>query len=406
VPCDLIHLAHIDHGWRQESSIQSESLAMLAKTLKLPFHLKTLSKEDFMSGNMEDVARKHRLDFFKTIYASIGAEALLLGHQQEDLAETTLKRVFEGAGILSCAAVKKQGIYEGMTILRPLLTYKKEELLSWLARNGIDDFITDPTNLHPRFLRARMRTNIFPSLETSFGKNIVSSIANFSEDLDAVSSFLEKKFARSYAMLRCRLLASYLDFSTLDELDPSLYSLFLRYLFRRMDLPCSRDVADQIAADIQNHSVNKRYCLGKQLLFVENTTIFMQTKIIPWPRSIQLDEGIYSLEGFTLEVKWTDPLDPSIASNWEDAIDGRFYLNLPAGGFNLINFDFFNKYGFSKKIKNKLSQYKVPCFLRSLFPFVFDNNLLIYEFLTGQIDDHCKEKSVKQLYLRVFLNDK
>src|SRR5207253_3170738 len=61
IPFDL-HLAHIDHGWRQESEEQAAFLGQYAQKLALPFHLHTLKKKLSLK-NREAEAREERLKF-------------------------------------------------------------------------------------------------------------------------------------------------------------------------------------------------------------------------------------------------------------------------------------------------------------------------------------------------------
>ncbi|MCB1082086.1 MAG: tRNA lysidine(34) synthetase TilS, partial [Chlamydiia bacterium] len=39
-----LHLAHVDHGWREESAREAEALEKVAKYFDLPFHLHRLEK--------------------------------------------------------------------------------------------------------------------------------------------------------------------------------------------------------------------------------------------------------------------------------------------------------------------------------------------------------------------------
>jgi len=370
------------------------------------FHLKTLTADDFLSGNIEDLARNYRLDFFKNIYQSIDAQALLLGHQQEDQAETVLKRILEGSGILSCASLKMEVDNNGMCVLRPLVIFRKQQLMDWLDALSQNNYVIDPTNLQDQFLRGRMRTEIFPFLENSFRKNVVSSLCNFSDDLEIVSKYFQKMFTSYLSFVNHSLFATYLDFSELPSLDVSLYSLFTRFLFKELNLPCSRDSADLIAELLLNKAVNKKISTGNGFVYIENQILFIPKKIPSWPATFPIKEGIYDLEGWTLEIFWIDGPPDLDASTWKQAIDGLFYVNLPNDEFYLINFEQCNLISGNKKNKNKLSEFKVPCFLRELFPFVSDSNQLIYEFLTGKV---CKEfdgKNLKQLNLKVSLNDK
>src|SRR5271165_84222 len=88
-----LHIAHVDHGWRPESSAEAEQLKSDVERLKLPFYLKRLENIPMK----ENEARSARLGFFKELYDKLGCQALILGHHGDDQSETVLKRILEGA---------------------------------------------------------------------------------------------------------------------------------------------------------------------------------------------------------------------------------------------------------------------------------------------------------------------
>ncbi|MBP9841745.1 MAG: tRNA lysidine(34) synthetase TilS [Simkaniaceae bacterium] len=171
-PLDL-HVAHVDHGWREES--EREAL-LLKDACPVPFYLHRL-KVDPMEKNLEDRCRNLRLAFFYEIYQMLGAEALLMAHHANDQAETVLKRIFEGG---SLHGILPDRDIEGMRVLRPLLGVQKKELIAYLEKEGISYF-TDPTNEDERFLRGKMRKSIIPLLEEHFGKGIVAPLCRLAE---------------------------------------------------------------------------------------------------------------------------------------------------------------------------------------------------------------------------------
>jgi tRNA(Ile)-lysidine synthase len=171
-PLDL-HVAHVDHGWREES--QEEALRLKARC-PVPFHLERL-EIDIKAGNLEDRCRQLRLAFFNQVYQEIGAEALVMAHHANDQAETVLKRIFEGGPL---HGLLPDRLIEGMRVLRPLLGVQKKELLAYLDREGVPYF-TDSTNEDERFLRGKMRKTIIPLLEEHFGKGIVAPLCRLAE---------------------------------------------------------------------------------------------------------------------------------------------------------------------------------------------------------------------------------
>src|SRR5258708_5164832 len=96
---DLNHpfqVAHVDHGWRAESSQEGAILEELCREKKIALHLRKLKLE---GANLEDLSRKARLLFFQEVCSKEKLEGVLLAHHADDQAETVLKRVLEGASL-------------------------------------------------------------------------------------------------------------------------------------------------------------------------------------------------------------------------------------------------------------------------------------------------------------------
>jgi len=186
------HLAHVDHGWREESRLEAELLEKEAVSLDLPFHLIRLSQHP--EKNLEDYGREARLDFFHSLFEKIPFQALLLAHHADDLAETALKRIFEGAHLSFLGGMPSSCELMGMTVWRPLLTVRKKEILRFLEAKSLDG-LYDKTNDDPRFLRTRLRQTMIPDLTTAFGKEIVPNLALLSERAYELKEYLDRKVA-------------------------------------------------------------------------------------------------------------------------------------------------------------------------------------------------------------------
>ena len=145
-----IHIAHVDHGWRESSRKEALELKAEAESLNLPFH--TIRLESCETRNLEAHARDQRLAFFQSLFEKIPFQALLLAHQRDDLAETALKRIFEGAHLPFLGGMSSISQYEGMPIWRPLLATPRDEILRFLNERKLRA-IDDPTNRDPKFLR-------------------------------------------------------------------------------------------------------------------------------------------------------------------------------------------------------------------------------------------------------------
>jgi tRNA(Ile)-lysidine synthase len=191
-----LHLAHVDHGWREESAMQAQELAAEAERLGCPFHAHRLKGKP--SRNAEDAARGERLSFFQSLYERIPFQALLLAHHQDDVAETALKRVLEGAHLSHLGGMAEVSTMNGLPVWRPLLTVRKKELLSYLQQRSLVP-IHDHTNEDKAFLRARFRQEMLPMLSRGLGKEIHENLSLLSTRAFELKNYLEKKVAVHWA---------------------------------------------------------------------------------------------------------------------------------------------------------------------------------------------------------------
>jgi tRNA(Ile)-lysidine synthase len=247
-----LHVAHVDHRWREESTSQAMELYQQIKKLGLPFHLHTLKEKTDEAG-----AREERLLFFSQLYTGVKAQALLLAHHANDQVETVLKRLLEGAGLYALKGMQGCSSLNGMQVWRPLLKVEKKDLLRWLKKKGLQG-IEDPTNRDPQFLRSRMRQEIFPELEKSFGKGIVSNLLRFSEMTQELSEYLYKKnplFSLPVARTDSTVT---IDFNPYYPLDPLETKLFLKQFLQREGISLSHKTIKTLQELIQKKASNKK----------------------------------------------------------------------------------------------------------------------------------------------------
>lgn len=183
------HLAHVDHGWREESQREAEELSQEASRLGCPFHATRLE----LKGRSEEEARRARFAFFQ----SLSFPTVLLAHHADDVAETVLKRIFEGAHLPFLGGMQPISQMYGMTVWRPLLKAKRSEILSFLEERSLKA-IEDPTNRDPLYLRSRLRFEMLPYLAKIFGKEIFENLTLLSERSFELRAHLDLRVEQAF----------------------------------------------------------------------------------------------------------------------------------------------------------------------------------------------------------------
>lgn len=148
------------------------------------------------SGGMEAAARDARYAALTASAQRLGSKVVLLGHTQEDQAETVLLRLTRGSGARSLSAMAAvNGLWH-----RPLLEVPRADV-----HESATEVLTeigelawrDPHNSDPRFARVRVR-QILGSLGDALGPGVVVGLARSAsmlrDDADALDELADALF--------------------------------------------------------------------------------------------------------------------------------------------------------------------------------------------------------------------
>lgn len=174
--------AHLDHGWRAESTKDAQFCQQVADGYQIPLIIKNLKdmQVSFKSnGSKEELGRKARRAFFEQVAQEHGATAIALAHHADDQMETFIMRLIRGASLTGLAGMKaKDGLY-----IRPLLTISKQEILDYLHEHKIP-YVIDASNESDEYLRNRIRNSVIPALKSCddrYEKNFANTHAKLIE---------------------------------------------------------------------------------------------------------------------------------------------------------------------------------------------------------------------------------
>ncbi len=149
-----IHALTVDHGLRPEAG--DEALLVAREAMRMGAQHDTLYWTGWDGkGNLQAAARAARYALMRDFCDREGIGAILLGHTQDDQAETVLMRLARGSGVDGLSAMP-EGRFGRDDILRPVLGETRADLRIWLTRQGMRWF-EDPTNDDPRYDRVRAR---------------------------------------------------------------------------------------------------------------------------------------------------------------------------------------------------------------------------------------------------------
>ena len=157
-----IGIAHINHQLRPESQIEEDFLRKYCAEKKLAFYCRRW--ESLPTSGMEEAARKFRYQFFKEVLQEHHYDTLMTAHHSDDQLETMLMKMIREGNLQSAGGIKAKQSFAGGRLVRPLLTFPKEDLLIYAKEQGITYF-EDATNTLLDVQRNRLRQQVVPLLK-------------------------------------------------------------------------------------------------------------------------------------------------------------------------------------------------------------------------------------------------
>jgi len=151
----------VDHGLRPESAEEAQRVAGWLTSLDIGCRILTWDGVKPQS-NIHATARAARYGLLLDCCHTEGMAHLLLGHHQDDLAETLLLRLERHSGLDGLAAMAAIVETSDGRLLRPLLTVSRARLRAMLEDRRLPS-VDDPSNYDWRFGRIRIR-QMMPAL--------------------------------------------------------------------------------------------------------------------------------------------------------------------------------------------------------------------------------------------------
>ncbi len=183
-----IIVAHVNHKLRKKSEEEAVFVKKVCEKNNLIFEYMEILK--YNDDNLENDARTKRYEFFNQLVLKYHAKYLMTAHHGDDLIETILMRLTRGSSLKGYSGFKKELAYESYTIIRPLITETKEDIIAYMQKNGLKYYI-DESNFSLQYTRNRYRAKVLPFLKKE-DPLVHHKYLKFSEELTNVNNFLER----------------------------------------------------------------------------------------------------------------------------------------------------------------------------------------------------------------------
>lgn len=187
IPFQLV-CAHVNHNVRLESESEKEFVKSFCFEKHIIFEYMKI--EHYGEDNFHNEARMKRYQFFDELAAKYHAKYVMTAHHGDDLLETILMRIVRGSTLHGYAGFSKYVCKENYTIVRPLISVTREDIMCYLKANQIP-YVVDSSNEKDVYTRNRYRKYIVPELKRE-EKQVSKRFYKFSKTLLEYHDFVSK----------------------------------------------------------------------------------------------------------------------------------------------------------------------------------------------------------------------
>ena len=172
----------IDHNLRDESEYEAKEVKKISQNLGFYTQIKKINSSK-PNGNIQNWARKQRRNILFQKCLELSAN-LILGHHFDDQAETLFMRIIKGSALDGLSGMNEITSWNGIFIIRPLLSYKKKQIKNYV-RNKKIYYFEDSSNINNKFERVKTRfyldyikKNIWPNItnDLNYFSNLNSNL--------------------------------------------------------------------------------------------------------------------------------------------------------------------------------------------------------------------------------------
>ena len=164
-----LYLFHVHHGLSDSADTWQAQAQLLAEHLNRPMVVRRVDVDLHAGLGLEGAARQARRDAIREMALAHEVQTVVLGHHQQDQAETVLMRLLRGAGVQGLAAMADSRCEHGLNWVRPWLDVPRQHIIDYLAaftsRTGWLP-VDDPSNADDSLARGTLRRRVIPAIES------------------------------------------------------------------------------------------------------------------------------------------------------------------------------------------------------------------------------------------------
>ncbi|MCZ4410277.1 tRNA lysidine(34) synthetase TilS [Cryomorphaceae bacterium 1068] len=298
--------AHANFKLRDAESEADEAFVKSGcEALNIPIFTKTLSLQG-ISSDIQGQARKLRYQWFSELMDENTIRFIFTAHHLDDRLETFFINFLRGTGLKGLKSIPERNI----RIYRPLLPFRKEELIAFAKAEGIE-WRDDSSNEKDVYLRNRIRQQVIPVLE-SFDANAVELAGRSLEFLAEADTYFKRAAGKFIAKLEtngfvCKIYDS--DWDSLFD-HPPLH----KYVFE--DLGFNSGQLEQLE-NLKNSESGRRVIGKRFTAFRDRGVYILRTNV-----GEQIDTAV-------IDNRDEGQINEPISLTWKRAEFPRKYIESP-----------------------------------------------------------------------------
>ena len=344
-------VAHVNYRLRSEADDEEISLRNYCMRNGVQIFVNKVT-ENLGESNLEKKCRDIRYNFFIGVVKSHGFDALLVAHQEDDLIETYLMQK-RRKNLVNYFGIREISYFTDVEIIRPLLGYRKEELLIYCRMFAVP-YAIDKTNLEDHFLRNQIRHQVVEKMSADERKEILKEIEKENEQLAVIIEKVSKIDSNKVE-----------DYNRLNDTE-FLYAIVALGRKLKNDFTISKKQGEEIKKVLLSEKPNI-------ILEIDGLYFFKEYDTICFREKGDSDNFEYVLEKpGVLDTPYFH-LDFSVDSLRRNVFESDYPLTIR----NARGDDVYQINGYTKELRRLFIDWKMPKSVRNRWPIIVNKEGII-----------------------------
>ena len=364
-----IIVCHINHNIREQSIIEEEYLKTYCQEHNLIFESMTI--KEYKENNFENEARKIRYKYYEEILNKYNSNKLFLAHHGDDLIETILMKIERVSNIEGYAGIKRISKLKNYDIIRPLLPYTKEDIITYNKSHNITYYI-DSSNTNIDYTRNWYRQKVLPILKEK-DKNIHLKFLKYSETLQEYNEYIDREINKKLSTIYQN---NIINIDVLNKEDYFLKKNILYYIMNDIYNNESNIITEKhiqniltmINSNKPNLSINMPQ---SKILVKEYNKLYIKKNIKEEKKYKIIFEDTTKIDSLEIKKVSEEELDGNniCRLNSKDIKFPLYIRNRKDGDYMILK-----NSNYKKKIKEIFIENKLPISKRNNYPLLVDSD--------------------------------